>query len=155
MPRLDAAAGVCDDLGVTWIPVPPIPVARGQMSLGEGYHVCPESGDVRSPRGRVLVARPPGGQGGLAVHVWGHLRSGKRVLTCTTAARMIALGMLAAGLVNPPNDVTHTRRAVCRNARDGRPRWTSLGWQGRLSTAVAPLTLTAAGLALLGHPEPR
>lgn len=125
------------------------------MYLGEGYHVCPESGDVRSPRGRILAMRPPGGQGGLAIHVWGHLRSGKRALTCTTAARMIALGMLASGLVHAPNDNTHVRRAVCLDHREARPRYTNLGWQGRLATAVTPLTLTAAGLALLGHPEPR
>lgn len=135
--------------------MPPLPLAHGRLRLSEGYHTCPETGDVRNARGLILTPRRAGGRGSLAVHVWGRTpNAGRRRKSTTTAARLVALGLLAGGLVEAPNPQSHLERASLIDLR-WPPRWSNLAWQGRRGVPRIPLVLTPAGLALLGEQEPR
>ena len=152
---MDATPQTGDDRAVTWIPLPPLSLAHGRLRLSEGYHACPETGDVRNARGLILTPRRAGGRGSLAVHVWGQsVTAHARRKSSTTAARLVALALLAGGLVEAPNAQTHLTRASLLDLRE-RPRWSNLAWQGRRGVPRLPLVLTRTGLALLGEQEPR
>jgi len=109
---------------------------------------------VRNSRGRILQARRAGGRGSRAIHVWTQRAGGRRGKTTTTAARVIALGLLRAGLVEAPNPQTHLERASLIDVRSP-PRVSNLAWQGRYGSPRTPLVLTQAGRDILGPLEPR
>lgn len=141
-PRRRATLGV-----VTWIPVPPIPLARASSRLAEGYAACPETGEIRGPSGQVLAARRAGPRA-LGIHAWAELPGGRRARTSASPARLVALALLRAGLVDPPPPETHGELA--RLVDPGQPpRLANLTWVGRRGAADLPLRLTPAGRDLL------
>ncbi len=137
---------------MTWIPVPPIPLARGALRLAEGYSACPETGEIRGPSGVILAARPAGSRA-LGVHAWAVRPGGSRARTSTSPARLVALALLRAGLVDPPPAGTHGELA--RLVDPGQPpRLANLAWLGRRGAPDHPLHLTAAGRGRLDLARP-